>query len=103
MSKLQDALDKIDDWLPDILDQREPDRYKEWFMEAYATVAEAARRIANLDNQGLRRETETTCRRCRDQGVGTVHDWDSYESSERWVTDWQELPDPALGITTEDT
>ena len=49
MSDLQDALDRVDDWLPDILDQREPARYKEWFMEAYASVAEAARKYANPD------------------------------------------------------
>ncbi len=52
-NELQANLDKLDDWLPGILDQRESDRYKEWFMEAYASVAEAARKYAKPDLSAL--------------------------------------------------
>lgn len=91
MSELHDALKDVDD----LADGSEPDTF--W------VIVEAARRVVSLDNQGLHRETETTCRTCRDEPDAAVHDWDTYESSERWVTDWQELPDPALGITPGDT
>ena len=85
MSELQDALDL---W-------NTRGRKHGWMN----VIVEAAREYVNLDNQGLHRETETTCRTCRDEGeTSTVHDWDTYESSERWVTDWQELPDPALAL-----
>ena len=84
--------------LRNALDDYERPALAEWMEDhpMLGVIVKAARRYQALLDKELHRETEDTCRTCRDEPEASVHDWDTYESSERWVTEWQELSDPAL-------